>query len=224
LDSETLKPYSSPNDFYKTIEGYSDNNPIKNITCSGSCNFYYIDELNLPEAYIDVEINDILPIPNSSYTILQMEPKSQNICYEETQNNVFAFITSIGGLYSFMSAFYILLFGSPKYSPWGYCQTCPCWWPFRRNYKRHLAKQFICNNGITLFVDNPLELLSDTSSIEDKIVVLGNRLAMLEDLLKKFYLDTSYLELLKETREKYITLYRSYKILESNNTIEEGSE
>ncbi|CAG8740209.1 39837_t:CDS:2 [Gigaspora margarita] len=40
-----------------------------------------------PKAYVDVEIKDILPIPNSSYTIMQMEPKSQNICYEESQNN-----------------------------------------------------------------------------------------------------------------------------------------
>ncbi|CAG8629216.1 448_t:CDS:2, partial [Dentiscutata erythropus] len=177
-----------------------------------------------PEADIDVEIVYISPIPNSSYTILLMKPKNQNICYEAVQNNVFTFLASIGGFYYFMTAFYILLFGSPKYSPWGYCQTCPCWWPFRRNYKRHLAKQFICKNGRTLFVDDPLELISDASSIEDKINVLGNRLIMLEDLLKKFYLDTSYLKLLKETREKYITLYRNYKELEQDITIEEGSE
>ncbi|CAG8721398.1 6669_t:CDS:2 [Gigaspora rosea] len=176
-----------------------------------------------PEAYVDVEIKDILPIPNSSYTIIQMEPKSQNICYEESQNNILVFLTSVGGFYSFMTAFYILLFGSPKYSPWGYCQTCPCWWPFRRSYKRHLAKQFISENGRTLFVDDPRELLSD-ASIEDKIVILGNWLAMLEDLLKKFYLDTSYLKLLKETREKYITLYKDYKELEPDHAIEEGDE
>ncbi|KAF0520222.1 hypothetical protein F8M41_016445 [Gigaspora margarita] len=176
-----------------------------------------------PKAYIDVEINDILPIPNSSYTIIRMEPNSQNICYEESQNNILVFLTSVGGFYSIMKAFYILLFGSPKYSPWGYCQTCLCWWPFRRSYKRHLAKQFINQNGRTLFVDDPRELHSDAST-EDKIVMLGTRLAMLEDLLKKFYLDTSYLKLLKETRENYINVYKNYKKLEPDHAIEEGDE
>ncbi|CAG8831521.1 20822_t:CDS:2 [Gigaspora margarita] len=138
-----------------------------------------------PKAYIDVEINDILPISNSSYTIIRMEPNSHNICYEESQNNSKDYIQYI--------------------------------------YKRHLAKQFINENGRTLFVDDPRELHSDAST-EDKIVMLGNRLAMLEDLLKKFYLDTSYLKLLKETRENYINVYKNYKKLEPDHAIEEGDE
>ncbi|CAG8479262.1 22057_t:CDS:2 [Dentiscutata erythropus] len=168
------------------------------------------------EAYVDVEIKEMSPLLNSPHTIILMKPKDHIIYYEEYQSNIITFITNIGGFYTFTTTVYIFLFGSPKLSPWGYCQTCPCWWKLRRNYKRHLARKYIYKDGKTLFVNGLHESLVG-SSIEDRINVMADRIVMLEDLLMNHYLNTSYLEVLKKTRERYISLYKDYLINENGD-------
>ncbi|CAG8513946.1 10271_t:CDS:2, partial [Cetraspora pellucida] len=66
-----------------------------------------------------------------------------------------------------------------------------------------------CKAGIPL-ADDPRKL-PPNASIEDRIAVL-------EDLLKEYFLDSSYLQILKKTRERYITNNKIYEELISKES------
>ncbi|CAG8624304.1 16263_t:CDS:2 [Racocetra fulgida] len=101
-------------------------------------------------AYIDVDVKELSPIADSSYTLLIIKPKNHIVRYIEEDSQSFPFVED------------------PRKLPPG-------------------------------------------ASIE-------HRVAVLENLLKEYYLDTSYLELLKDTREKYIAFNKTYQELEETNT------
>ncbi|CAG8807838.1 1650_t:CDS:2 [Gigaspora margarita] len=68
-----------------------------------------------------------------------------------------------------------------------------------------LSPWYISRAGIPL-VDDPRKLPSGAA--------LEDRIAILETLLKEYYLDTTYLDIIKETRERYIELNNTYHTLE----------
>ncbi|CAG8857621.1 40487_t:CDS:2, partial [Gigaspora margarita] len=72
--------------------------------------------------------------------------------------------------YGAISSVFIFLFGASRFSPWGLCQTCPCWRPFRRIIKKHFAKRYISKAGIPLIDD--LRKLPDGATIEERITIL----------------------------------------------------
>ncbi|CAG8674704.1 18501_t:CDS:2, partial [Gigaspora rosea] len=79
------------------------------------------------------------------------------------------------------------------------------------------AKRYISRAGIPL-VDDPRKLPS-SAALEDRITIL-------ETLLKEYYLDTSYLDIIKETRDRYryIELNNIYQTLEPINNNANESE
>ncbi|CAG8712508.1 22422_t:CDS:2 [Dentiscutata erythropus] len=161
------------------------------------------------EAVLDIDLK-VLPLgSNSSYTILAISPKNHLIRYENEKYSGFGNVFSkIGGFYTAISSIFILFFGYPRLSPWGLCQTCLCWRPFRKSFKDNLAKRYISRAGIPL-VDDPRKLPTGATS--------DDRIAILETLLKEYYLDTTYLDILKETRDRYIELNNIYHTLESSD-------
>ncbi|CAG8537172.1 10278_t:CDS:2, partial [Racocetra persica] len=161
-------------------------------------------------AYIDVDVKELSPITDSSYTLLIIKPKNHIVRYiEEDSQSFVTILANIGGLYAGLTALYTICFGTRRLSPWGYCQTFPCWWPLRRIFKRHFARHYVSKAGVP-FVEDPRKLPPGAS--------IEHRVAVLENLLKEYYLDTSYLELLKDTREKYIDFNKTYQELEETNT------
>ncbi|KAF0455191.1 hypothetical protein F8M41_001483 [Gigaspora margarita] len=158
------------------------------------------------EAVLDINLK-LLPLgSNNNYTLLAISPKDHLVRYEkEKYIGIGSVLSSIGGFYTAVISIFILFFGYPKHSPWGLCQTCLCWRPFRKSFKDHLAKRYILRAGIPL-VDVPRKLPSNAA--------LEDRIAILETLLKEYYLDTSYLDIIKETRDRYIGLNNIYQTLE----------
>ena len=91
----------------------------------------------------------------------------------------------------------------------GICQTpCLCCWTFRRQFKKKLGNRYISRAGIPL-AEDPRNM-PPGATIEDRVAVL-------EHLLKEYYIDISYLEKLKSAREKYIYFKKEYERLSSND-------
>jgi hypothetical protein len=80
-----------------------------------------------------------------------------------------------------------------------------CCWPIRRSFKKHLANRYVSHAGIPL-VEDPREL-PQGAKIEDRVAVL-------EYLLKEYYLDAYYLEKLRSARKRYLFLQKQYNDLE----------
>ena len=70
-------------------------------------------------------------------------------------------------------------------------------WPLRRRFKKKLANRYVSRAGIPL-VEDPCSL-PENGRIEDRV-------AILEILLKEYYIDDYYLDKLKKTREKYVRI------------------
>ncbi|CAG8508966.1 35821_t:CDS:2 [Gigaspora margarita] len=142
------------------------------------------------EAVLDINLK-LLPLgSNNNYTLLAISPKDHLVRYEKEKyiGIIGSVLSSIGGFYTAVISIFILFFGYPKHSPW-------------KSFKDHLAKRYISRAGIPL-VDDPRKLPSNAA--------LEDRIAILETLLKEYYLDTSYLDIIKETRDRYIGLNNIY--------------
>uniref|UniRef100_U9TFR7 Uncharacterized protein n=1 Tax=Rhizophagus irregularis (strain DAOM 181602 / DAOM 197198 / MUCL 43194) TaxID=747089 RepID=U9TFR7_RHIID len=79
----------------------------------------------------------------------------------------------------------------------GICQKYVCCWSYRRSFKRHLASRYVSRAGIPL-ADDPRKLPLGAE--------LSDRVAVLEHLLKEYYIDAYYLEKLRTTRKRYLDL------------------
>ncbi|CAG8517595.1 hypothetical protein C2G38_2307406 [Gigaspora rosea] len=167
------------------------------------------------DAILNIETKVLPSDSNSSNIFLAILPKNHFIRYEEEKylSTFGSTISNIGGFYGAISSISIFLFGASRLSPWGLCQTCPCWRSFRQSIKKHFAKRFISKAGI-LLIDDPRKL-PDGATIEDRI-------AILESLLREHYLDTSFIEDINNSRNRYLENNRSYKEREpDNNSINE---
>ncbi|CAG8470326.1 25051_t:CDS:2 [Gigaspora margarita] len=149
---------------------------------------------NNNRAYIDVSVK-ASSLSDSSSTLLVLKPKSNIIRFIVEKLKVSTMLSDIGGLYAAIAAIIALFFGSPRHSP--------C-------LKRHFARRYISKAGIPL-VDDPRNLPPGAT--------IEHRVAILENLLKEYYFDTSFLEVLKNTRNKYIFYDKEYKKIET-----EGNE
>ncbi|CAI2181971.1 7172_t:CDS:2, partial [Funneliformis geosporum] len=119
---------------------------------------------------------------------------------EEMENYEYqpiSIVSRLGGFYGAVVAFYIFLFGMSKVEPWGIFQKVVfrCW-PCRRSFKKHLATRYVSAAGIPL-----------GENINDRPVgtSLDDRIQILEQLLKDYYLDSYYLDVLKLTKMRYYT-------------------
>ncbi|POG82793.1 hypothetical protein GLOIN_2v1493911 [Rhizophagus irregularis DAOM 181602=DAOM 197198] len=151
---------------------------------------------------IVIEDNVLAQIPNTFNTVntvLELSHYYDFIVNDDImtfKNNVIKLIENFGGFYSAISGIFVLLFGASKLSPWGICQThlLRCW-PCRRRFKKSLASRYVSRAGIPL-VEDPCNL-PENGRIEDRV-------AILENLLKEYYIDDCYLDELRKTRNKYI--------------------
>ncbi|GES74956.1 hypothetical protein GLOIN_2v1841879 [Rhizophagus clarus] len=151
----------------------------------------------------DIEIEEkVLGLtPNASYTVLELRFKPDNLIYQEykyqTVNKV---VSNLGGFYSAISGVFFILFGASKLSPWGICQKWVCCWPYRRSFKRSLASRYVSRAGIPL-AEDPRKLPPGAE--------LRDRVAILEHLLKEYYIDAYYLEKLTTTRKRYLDIRKN---------------
>ncbi|CAB4463960.1 hypothetical protein RhiirA5_426150 [Rhizophagus irregularis] len=154
---------------------------------------------------IVIEDNVLAQIPNSTFntvnTVLELSHYYNIIVNDDImtfKNNVVKLIENFGGFYGAISGIFVLLFGASKLSPWGICQIhlLRCW-PCRRRFKERLASRYVSRAGIPL-VEDPYNL-PENGRIEDRV-------AILEILLKEYYIDDYYLDELRKTREKYIRI------------------
>ncbi|GBB92468.1 hypothetical protein RclHR1_02010005 [Rhizophagus clarus] len=167
---------------------------------------------------IDIDETVLTSIQNNSFTVLELRFNSPYIRDEEEryQNTVGKLISNLGGFYSAVSGTFILLFGAPKLSPWGFCQTSLlCCWPIRRSFKKHLASRYVSHAGIPL-AEDPREL-PQGAKIDDRVAVL-------EYLLKEYYLDAYYLEKLRSTRKKYLFLQKQFNDLEAAKILSDDDD
>ncbi|CAB4421577.1 unnamed protein product [Rhizophagus irregularis] len=154
---------------------------------------------NIDATFLEIEEKELALPPNVSYTVLELKPKYDFIIHEQQkfQINITKIISNIGGFYGAISGIFVLFFGASKLSPWGICQKYICWWTYRRSFKRSLARRYVSRAGIPL-AEDPRELPRGAS--------LQDRIAVLEHLLKEYYLDAYYLEKLRVTRERYLDI------------------
>ncbi|GBC11238.1 uncharacterized protein OCT59_025620 [Rhizophagus irregularis] len=140
-------------------------------------------------------------IPNTFNTVLEISFDYNFIIKEDinfSKNNVKKLIENFGGFYGAISGIFVFLFGASKLSPWGICQIylLRCW-PCRQRFKESLANRYVSRVGIPL-VEDPCNL-PENGRIEDRV-------AILEILLKEYYIDDYYLVELRKTREKYLRI------------------
>ncbi|CAB4418913.1 unnamed protein product, partial [Rhizophagus irregularis] len=144
------------------------------------------------EIIIDIQEKVLGQVPNASNTtVFQLRPYSDYIIYDEVKynNDVVKVISNFGGFYGAISGVFVLLFGASKLEPWGVCQKYFCY-PYRQSFEKNLAKRYVSRGGIPLAEDLP-----PNAEIKDRVAVL-------ENLLKEYYIDDYYLVKLRETREK----------------------
>ncbi|CAB4391589.1 unnamed protein product [Rhizophagus irregularis] len=130
-----------------------------------------------------------LSTPNT--TMLILRPVSKDILYqEEFYYDLASILSSIGGLFSFLSGVFVFLFGATKLAPWGFLQTyvfnylCT---EYRRKLVRKLKNKY-----------EPIPFISGRT----KNVTLEERVQNIENMLKEYYLDTDFLNLLVEDNNK----------------------
>ncbi|CAG8562351.1 uncharacterized protein OCT59_002495 [Rhizophagus irregularis] len=149
--------------------------------------------------FLEIEEKELASTPNASYTALELRFQYNFIIREQQkfQITVARVISNIGGFYGALSGIFVLLFGASKLTPWGICQKYVCCWSYRRSFKRHLASRYVSRAGIPL-ADDPRKLPLGAE--------LSDRVAVLEHLLKEYYIDAYYLEKLRTTRKRYLDL------------------
>ncbi|CAI2179172.1 15483_t:CDS:2 [Funneliformis geosporum] len=179
----------------------------------------YLGQLGLPPDVnlLKIEVEKVLlPDMNADGEIVFIvKPKQPyQIRYEAEYytSHPINIIANVGGFYGAVIGFFCFLFGSPRLSPWGifqkYCFRC---WPCRRSFKRHLAARYISSAGIPL--GEYVEERPEGSTLERRVQIL-------ESLLKEYYIDSYYLDTLRETKIRYQLQKERYNRLEGSMELE----
>ncbi|PKY62383.1 hypothetical protein RhiirA4_488773, partial [Rhizophagus irregularis] len=158
---------------------------------------FFGSDADINETEIVIGEKILAQTPNA-FTALELSHKYNFVVDDDIMafnNDAKKIIENFGGFYGSISGIFGFLFGASKLSPWGFCQTnlLRCW-PFRQRFKKRLASRYVSRAGIPL-VEDPRKL-PPYGKIEDRIAVL-------EILLKEYYIDSDYLDKLGETRKKY---------------------
>ncbi|CAB4418343.1 unnamed protein product [Rhizophagus irregularis] len=132
-----------------------------------------------------VYIDHIVSLNTLNATTLVLMPTSMDINYqEESYYDLSSIISNVGGFFSSLSGFYVLLFGATKLAPWGFLQTyvfsCLC-----TRYQRKLIRKLQIKY-------EPIPFVSGRT----KNITLEERVQSIENILKEYYLDTDFLNLL----------------------------
>ncbi|GBC10307.1 hypothetical protein RclHR1_09500005 [Rhizophagus clarus] len=127
----------------------------------------------------------IMDLKTMDATTLILMPMSMDINYEEeSYYDLGSIISNVGGFFSSLSGIFVFLFGATKLAPWGFLQThvfsCLCT-KYQRKLTRKLKNKY-----------EPIPFVSGRT----KNVTLEERVQNIENILKEYYLDTDFLNLL----------------------------
>ncbi|CAG8704175.1 9074_t:CDS:2 [Gigaspora rosea] len=153
----------------------------------------YLGQFGLyPEqvAFLDIETKSSLQIINGTYTILNLSPSMNPIVHErdQYQNTFGSVISYVGGLISSISIIIAFIFVYP------FCR------PINRGFKYDFIRRHKLLEVEIPFVEPLKEIKDDPSNLAKKVV---KRLNMIEELLRDYYIDTSYFEKIKRITDKY---------------------
>ncbi|CAB4472711.1 unnamed protein product [Rhizophagus irregularis] len=130
-----------------------------------------------------------LSAPNT--TMLILRPVSKDIFYrEESYYDLASILSRIGGFFSFLSGIFIFLFGATKLAPWGFLQTYVFSY-LCTEYQRKLLRKLKNKYEPILFISG-----------RTKDVTLEERVQNMENMLKEYYINTDFLNLLVENNNK----------------------
>ncbi|GES85166.1 hypothetical protein GLOIN_2v1786427 [Rhizophagus clarus] len=135
--------------------------------------------------YVDFNAHtDHISASNAPYApTLILIPTSTYIYYqEESYYDIGSIISNVGGFFSSLSGIFVFLFGATKLAPWGFLQThvfnCLC-----TRYQERLKGK------IKIKYTKPIPFISGREKI-----TLEERVQSIENILKEYYLDTSFLK------------------------------
>ncbi|RIB04109.1 hypothetical protein C2G38_2048721 [Gigaspora rosea] len=133
---------------------------------------------------------------NSSDTVIHL---ILNITANES-SHVGSVISYVGGLISSISIIIAFIFGASKINPWHIFQVYPFCRPINRGFKYDFIRRHKLLEVEIPFVEPLKEIKDDPSNLAKKVV---KRLNMIEELLRDYYIDTSYFEKIKRITDKY---------------------
>ncbi|CAG8619243.1 16099_t:CDS:2, partial [Rhizophagus irregularis] len=99
-------------------------------------------------------------------------------------------LSRIGGFFSFLSRVFVFLFGATKLAPWGFLQTYVFSY-LCTEYQRKLLRKLKNKYEPILFISG-----------RTKDVTLEERVQNMENMLKEYYINTDFLNLLVENNNK----------------------
>ncbi|CAI2163110.1 18099_t:CDS:2 [Funneliformis geosporum] len=141
-----------------------------------------------------------------------IHPMAKLIKFENKKKYTYvSLVSNLGGFYSAIGGIFILFFGMPKLSPWGLAQkyilSCvPC----RKSFTKSLARKYVSSAGIPLA--EKVNKRPEASSLEQRIQIL-------ETLLHDYYLDDSYLKLIKRFKIQHKRRLEKFNIEGENNPL-----
>ncbi|GBB92589.1 hypothetical protein RclHR1_20280003 [Rhizophagus clarus] len=160
-------------------------NLIYNINNQYAFGLFGGDENKIVEFNIHTDHITTSTTPDTT-TIVPVLSSGEIYFQEEAYYDFGSIISSIGGFFSALSGIFVFLFGAPKIAPWGFFQkrvfNCLC-----IGYQRKLIKKLRTKY-------EPIPFISGRT----KNVSLEERVQNIENILKEYYLDTNFLNLLIE--------------------------
>ncbi|RIB05044.1 hypothetical protein C2G38_2220721 [Gigaspora rosea] len=144
-------------------------------------------------AFLDIETKSSLQIINGTYTLLNLSPSMNPIVHErdQYQHTFGSVISYVGGLVTSISIIIAFIFGASKIKPWHIFQVYPFCRPINRGFKYDFIRRHKLLEVEIPFVEPLKEIKDDPSNLAKKVV---KRLNMIEELLRDYYIDTSYFE------------------------------
>ncbi|CAB5100705.1 hypothetical protein GLOIN_2v1883082 [Rhizophagus irregularis DAOM 181602=DAOM 197198] len=109
---------------------------------------------------------------------------------EEFYHDLASILSRIGGFFSFLSRVFVFLFGATKLAPWGFLQTYVFSY-LCTEYQRKLLRKLKNKYEPIPFIDG-----------RTKNVTLEEHVQNIENMLKEYFLDTYFLNLLVKDNNK----------------------
>ncbi|CAB4472707.1 uncharacterized protein OCT59_028917 [Rhizophagus irregularis] len=112
------------------------------------------------------------------------------VYYSPIINRLASILSRIGGFFSFLSRVFVFLFGATKLAPWGFLQTYVFSY-LCTEYQRKLLRKLKNKYEPIPFIDG-----------RTKNVTLEEHVQNIENMLKEYFLDTYFLNLLVKDNNK----------------------
>ncbi|RIA93209.1 hypothetical protein C1645_819747 [Glomus cerebriforme] len=194
-------------------------NPI--FTCEKIRDDYLANTIQVCKLELNSQLEQI-PVqlePNEIHIGIYPRSDPQIIRFEISQTfSLTDAISNLGGFYGGIMGIFIFLFGMQKLEPWGVVQkylfSFPSCMHNNESLKRNFAKKYVSSAGIPLV--EKVNERPEGSSIDDRVQIL-------ENLLKEYYLDDYFLEKVKEVITNHEIYKKKYdKIHNSDDTDNDG--